>query len=91
MACNYFPKGNIIGQPVNKLGDPCTSCEEDRASCSRIFKGLCGLGNINIYDLLIIYILFFYYSDSSATRLFSSKYRWTFLLVVNGFLLKIRG
>lgn len=45
MACNYYPKGNIVGEPVNKLGGPCTSCDVDRASCSGIFKGLCGLGN----------------------------------------------
>lgn len=46
MACNYSPKGNVVGKPVNRLGDPCTHCELDRPSCSGIFRGLCGLGNL---------------------------------------------
>lgn len=45
MACNYHPKGNIKGEPVYKTGRPCTDCSLDRPSCSRIFKGLCGIGN----------------------------------------------
>lgn len=44
MACNYYPRGNLVGRPVNKLGESCTNCDDDRASCSRIFTGLCGLG-----------------------------------------------
>lgn len=44
MVCNYSPKGNIIGEPVYKVGEPCTDCTLDRPFCSRTFDGLCGKG-----------------------------------------------
>lgn len=44
MICNYSPAGNVPGQPVNQFGKPCSSCPDDRPSCSRVMTGLCGRG-----------------------------------------------
>uniref|UniRef100_A0A182MMZ0 SCP domain-containing protein n=1 Tax=Anopheles culicifacies TaxID=139723 RepID=A0A182MMZ0_9DIPT len=44
IVCYYHPKGNIIGQPVYKVGrGACTGCPQERASCSHVFRGLCGI------------------------------------------------
>uniref|UniRef100_A0A182IYA8 SCP domain-containing protein n=2 Tax=Anopheles atroparvus TaxID=41427 RepID=A0A182IYA8_ANOAO len=38
-------EGNILGQPVYSVGStPCTGCPQERASCSHVFRGLCGIG-----------------------------------------------
>uniref|UniRef100_A0A182Y416 SCP domain-containing protein n=1 Tax=Anopheles stephensi TaxID=30069 RepID=A0A182Y416_ANOST len=45
IVCYYYPKGNIIGQPVYSVGrGACTGCPQERASCSHVFRGLCGIG-----------------------------------------------
>lgn len=56
MMCNYSPAGNVLGEPVFVSGTPCSNCEVDRASCSRVFLGLCGLGT----DLKEFYLNFLY-------------------------------
>uniref|UniRef100_A0A182VZV5 SCP domain-containing protein n=1 Tax=Anopheles minimus TaxID=112268 RepID=A0A182VZV5_9DIPT len=44
IVCYYHPKGNIIGQPVYTVGrGACTGCPQERASCSHVFRGLCGI------------------------------------------------
>lgn len=46
MVCNYSPKGNIDGDNIFEMGDPCSDCPGTSASCSRIFRGLCGIGKL---------------------------------------------
>lgn len=64
MVCNYSPRGNIENEPVFKRGRDCTDCQLDRATCSRLFTGLCGLDNsksnksIEISNLSYIVLLF---------------------------------
>uniref|UniRef100_A0AAG5CYK2 SCP domain-containing protein n=1 Tax=Anopheles atroparvus TaxID=41427 RepID=A0AAG5CYK2_ANOAO len=44
VVCYYYPRGNILGQPVYSVGStPCTGCPQERASCSHVFRGLCGI------------------------------------------------
>ncbi|XP_058061929.1 venom allergen 5-like [Anopheles bellator] len=44
VVCYYYPRGNIPGQPVYRVGHrPCIDCPEERASCSHVFRGLCGI------------------------------------------------
>ncbi|XP_053667450.1 venom allergen 5-like [Anopheles marshallii] len=44
IVCYYYPRGNIIGQPVYTVGrGACTGCPQERASCSHVFRGLCGI------------------------------------------------
>ncbi|XP_049276684.1 venom allergen 5-like isoform X2 [Anopheles funestus] len=44
IVCYYHPKGNIIGQPIYTVGrSACTGCPQERASCSHVFRGLCGI------------------------------------------------
>lgn len=49
-TCYYWPKGNIIGEPVFIRGKDgqsiCTQCEKKRNSCSLVLTGLCGLGRL---------------------------------------------
>lgn len=44
VVCNYHPKGNLINEPVFKIGPTCSKCSQDRSSCSKLFHGLCGKG-----------------------------------------------
>ncbi|KAJ8983273.1 hypothetical protein NQ317_007173 [Molorchus minor] len=39
--CNYGPTGNIPGQKVYRIGEPCTECP-DGTGCSVEYPGLCG-------------------------------------------------
>lgn len=39
--CNYGPTGNIPGQTVYKIGEPCSACPEGTA-CTVEYPGLCG-------------------------------------------------
>ncbi|XP_053679749.1 venom allergen 5-like [Anopheles nili] len=48
VVCYYYPKGNIVGQQVFTVGRrPCIGCPQERASCSHVFRGLCGI-DINL-------------------------------------------
>uniref|UniRef100_A0A182SCN4 SCP domain-containing protein n=1 Tax=Anopheles maculatus TaxID=74869 RepID=A0A182SCN4_9DIPT len=39
IVCYYYPKGNIIGQPVYTVGrSACTGCPQERASCSHMIN-----------------------------------------------------
>lgn len=38
--CNYGPSGNIPGQPVYKIGEPCSECPTG-TGCSIEYPGLC--------------------------------------------------
>lgn len=40
LVCNYAPAGNIRGQPIFKVGKPCSKCGKKR--CNSKFKNLCG-------------------------------------------------
>ncbi|EAL40858.2 AGAP002703-PA [Anopheles gambiae str. PEST] len=45
IVCYYHPRGNVIGQPVYTVGRrACTGCPQERAACSHVFRGLCGIG-----------------------------------------------
>ncbi|XP_041760517.1 scoloptoxin SSD346-like isoform X2 [Anopheles merus] len=44
IVCYYHPRGNVIGQPVYTVGRrACTGCPQERAACSHVFRGLCGI------------------------------------------------
>ncbi|XP_058120811.1 venom allergen 5-like [Anopheles ziemanni] len=44
VVCYYYPRGNIVAEPVYTVGPkPCTGCPQERASCSHVFRGLCGI------------------------------------------------
>ncbi|KFB35214.1 AGAP002703-PA-like protein [Anopheles sinensis] len=45
VVCYYYPRGNNVAEPVYTVGPkPCTGCPQERASCSHVFRGLCGIG-----------------------------------------------
>lgn len=82
MACNYHPKGNIKGEPVYRTGRPCTDCSLDRPSCSRIFKGLCGIGD----DLLNCVFIDFNIIEFVTDRSFGHRIKiFSFLIAVLSF------
>ncbi|XP_040175917.1 venom allergen 5-like [Anopheles arabiensis] len=44
IVCYYHPRGNVVGQPVYTVGRrACTGCPQERAACSHVFRGLCGI------------------------------------------------
>uniref|UniRef100_A0A182NR62 SCP domain-containing protein n=1 Tax=Anopheles dirus TaxID=7168 RepID=A0A182NR62_9DIPT len=44
VVCYYYPKGNNVGEKVFSVGRrACTGCPHERASCSHVFRGLCGI------------------------------------------------
>lgn len=63
-TCFYHPRGNIINESIYKNGVPCSKCSKDRASCSRVFYGLCGIDEIvqsrstNIHPNYYLMIIF---------------------------------
>ena len=41
VVCNYAYAGNMLGNPMYKVGDKCSECDEG-STCSTEFPGLCG-------------------------------------------------
>ncbi|KAJ8936293.1 hypothetical protein NQ318_001486 [Aromia moschata] len=40
-VCNYGPAGNYVGQPMYKVGKPCSKCPKGLKQ-NKEYKGLCG-------------------------------------------------
>ena len=38
LICNYGPAGNVPGEPLYKIGEPCSNCPSDTSTC---VNGIC--------------------------------------------------
>lgn len=55
--CNYGPTGNIPGQPVYRIGPPCSGCEEG-TGCTLDYPALCS-GTSSIFVNRVVFICSF--------------------------------